>query len=121
MTGVQTCALPIYTAATANANRVVTVAGGTLTVGGTVTGAFNVGDIIHATASITAGSTILANANTVGSGMTGLGGAGTYLVSVGDTAAAEEIDVYSGYETKWYAMSAGAAGELVKMSDHALG
>lgn len=54
--------------------------------------------------------------------LTGAGGIGTYVVDnntvVGSTA---DIQFATNVETKWYAMSGGASGELVKMSDHALG
>lgn len=110
----------IDTAPTPGTSITVTGAGGTLTVGGTVTGTFSVGDVISGSG-VTSGSTILADANTAGSGMTGTGGAGTYLVSAGDTVGSEAITVYANTETKWVAQSAGAAGELVKMSSHLLG
>jgi hypothetical protein len=102
------------TVPTTEAASTVTGSGGTLTIGGTVTGSYKVGDVIHS-ANTTAGSTILADASS-DSILTGAGGAGTYLVSVSQNVNSEEIDVYAGTETKWYAASAGAVGELVKMS-----
>ncbi len=111
----------IDTAPTPGSNIAVTGSGGTLTVGGTVTGQFSPGNVIHGSG-VTSGSTILLGAGSPGAlGLTGAGGAGTYIVSVGDTVGSEEIDVYSGTETKWYAASAGAAGELVKMTNIPLG
>lgn len=104
------------TAPTAGTNIAVTGAGGLLTVGGTITGAFNVGNVIHGSG-VTAGSTITMNAASTGAlGLTGAGGAGTYIVTEGDTISSQEIDVYSGTETAFYAVSDGAVGELVKIS-----
>jgi len=53
--------------------------------------------------------------------VTGLGGTGTYLTSTSVASSSGTVFVYSGTETKWYAMSAGAAGELVKITSHPLG
>lgn len=55
--------------------------------------------------------------------LTGLGGAGTYLTNQYQSSAltAQTITVDSGVETKWVAMSVGAPGELVRISDHPLG
>lgn len=53
---------------------------------------------------------------------TGAGGTGTYFLN-NNTAVSSTADIQfaTNVETKWYAMSGGAAGELVKTSDHALG
>ena len=91
----------------------ITASGGTLTVGGTLVGTFAVGDTLYG-ASVTAGTYITALG-------TGTGGAGTYLLNQGQTLTSQAINVYGNTETKWYCMSAGAAGELVKMTDHAIG
>lgn len=85
---------------------------GLLTVGGTVTGTFAVNDKLTGTG-VVAGSTI------TGLG-TGTGVAGTYYTQT-QAASSTTIGVESDVETKWYAMSSGQPGELVKMSDHALG
>lgn len=86
---------------------------GTLTVGGTVTGAFGVGNTLSGSG-VTAGTTIW------GLG-TGTGGAGTYIVSPSQTAASTTITAATNVETKFVAMSAGPAGGLVKISSHLLG
>lgn len=54
---------------------------------------------------------------------TGTGGAGTYTMSAAATATATGVTVtaLTAIETKWLAMSAAAAGELFKISSHALG
>jgi hypothetical protein len=86
---------------------------GLLTVGGTVTGSFGVGDEVTGTG-VTAGTYI----TSLG---TGTGGAGTYNVSVSQTVASEAISVLSNVETGWYCRSFGAPGELVKISSRAMG
>lgn len=85
---------------------------GLLTVSGTLTGTFAVNDKLTGTG-VVAGSTI------TGLG-TGTGGAGTYYTQT-QAASATAIGAESDVETKWYAMSSGRPGELVKISDHALG
>jgi hypothetical protein len=85
---------------------------GLLTIGGTVTGSFSVGDVLSGT-SVTAGSTL------TGFG-TGTGGAGTYYTQT-QTTSSTTISATSNVETKWIAMSSGAAGEIVKISSWALG
>lgn len=93
--------------------------GATLTVGGTVTGSFLLNDLLTGSG-VTAGSSITGNAsNTVG--LTGAGGAGTYLVSVAQALASQAIGVNANTETKFVALSNAAAGELVKMSSWVLG
>lgn len=90
---------------------------GVLTVGGTVTGAFVNGGVVSAGSGVTAGTVITAgvaqNAN-----FTGAGGAGTYAVNLTQSAGGggESMSFTTNVETKWYARSAGGAGELVKMS-----
>jgi hypothetical protein len=91
----------------------VTASGGTLTVTAVASGAIAVDDVISGSG-VTAGTVVTAN-------LTGTGGTGTYLVSIGQTASSTTITVAAGVETKWYAMSVGQPGELVKMSSHALG
>ena len=71
------------------------------------------GDVLTGSG-ITTGTYITAN-------VSGNGTTGTYLVNNAQTISAETITVLAGIETKWYAMSVGAAGELIKMSDHAIG
>lgn len=86
---------------------------GTLTVGGTVVGAFGVGNTLSG-ANVTAGTVIW------GLG-TGTGGAGTYVVSPSQTAASAAVTAAISVETKFVAMSSGPAGGLVKISSHLLG
>jgi hypothetical protein len=91
----------------------ITASGGTLTVGGTVTGTFALYDTLNGT-SVNAGTYITAF-------LTGTGGAGTYLLNQGQTLASQTIGVNTATETKWYALTSANAGELVKMSTNALG
>lgn len=106
---------------------------GILTVSGTVAGTFGLGDTI--VTSVSAGTapptgTII---SAVGSPFgTGTGGTGTYILSQIDVAFSSQtvngvfngittgnmtaLAAASAIETKWYAVSAGAAGELVKIS-----
>ena len=51
----------------------------------------------------------------------GTGGTGSYLVSTNTASSSGTVTVLAATETKWIAMSAGAAGELIKISDHPLG
>lgn len=97
----------------------ITASGGTLTVTAVGSGALALNDTISGSG-ITAGTYITGNAST-NTGLTGAGGNGTYLVSVSQTAGSTTVTVNAGTETKFYAMSVGAPGELVKMSSHALG
>lgn len=90
------------------------------TVAGTVTGTFNLNDLLTG-ASVVANQSIIAtgaqNAN-----LTGLGGAGTYLTNIAQTAlTAQTIGVNANTETKWIAASSGAVGELIKISTWLLG
>jgi hypothetical protein len=101
---------------TAGSSLTITGSGGFLTIGGTVTGEFRVGDVVTGS-NVDAGSTILLDANSAGAlGLTGVGGAGTYIVSISETVSSEAISALSATETKWVASSAGGVGELVKMT-----
>lgn len=102
----------VDTAQTASSTA-ITASGGTLTVASVTSGAIQIGDVISGTG-VTAGTYITQF-------LTGTGGAGTYLTSVTGTASGATITVYGGVETKFIAQSAGAAGELVKMTSHLLG
>ena len=54
--------------------------------------------------------------------LTGTGGAGTYVVSPSQTVGSTAINVSANQvETKWFARSTGAPGELVKISSWPLG
>lgn len=85
---------------------------GLLTLGGTVTGTFSIGDTLSGT-SVAAGSSILANASN-GASLTGAGGAGTY-VTLTATASSGTITAATNVQTGWVAASSGLAGELVKI------
>ena len=100
------------------ASTTVTGTYGLLTLGGTITGTFPLGASISGTA-VPAGATITAN-STNGSALTGAGGAGTYVTLTG-TASSGTLTAATNVETKWIARSAGAAGELVKISAQAQG
>ena len=86
---------------------------GILTVGGTVAGTFGIGDTLSGTG-VTAGTVIW------GLG-TGTGGAGTYIVSPSQTASSTTITAGTTVETKWFAVTAGPAGGLIKISSQPLG
>lgn len=86
---------------------------GTLTVTAVTSGALQVGDILT-------GNTIAAGTVITGLG-TGVGGIGTYFTNTNTPSTSAATTGTSNIETKFIAMSGGAAGELVKISDHALG
>jgi hypothetical protein len=92
------------------ASETITGEWGLLTIGGTVAGAFLIGDVLSG-----ATGSILANAAT-GVGLTGAGGAGTYVTAyqtVGSTA----IDVSAiNVETPWKCASYAAPGYLAKIA-----
>jgi hypothetical protein len=100
------------------ASTTITGSGGTLTVTAVGSGVLALGDVL-AGSGITAGTFI--NALSASNGLTGTGGTGTYGVNVGQTAASTTVTVTAGTATKWYALSAANAGELVKMSSFQLG
>ena len=106
--GTYTVNIPQYTTSTT-----ITGAYGVLTISGTVTGAFAVNDILS-------GVNVVAGTYITQLG-TGTGGAGTYYVSNNTAVSSTTISATSAIETKWYAMSQGAAGELIKMSSWPLG
>lgn len=82
---------------------------GLLTVGGTVTSGFAVNQLIN-------GSGVAANTFITALG-TGTGGAGTYIVNNNTVVGSgETITSYVDIETKYYAISQGAVGSLVKIT-----
>ena len=89
------------------------IAGTVLTVTAVTSGTLAVGQPVSG-AGVTAGTYISALG-------TGTGGVGTYTVSVSQTVASTALTTTSAVETKWFAMSAAAAGELFKMSSYPLG
>lgn len=98
------------------ASEAMTFTYGLLTVGGTVVAGFGLGDTI-----VNSGGTAITGTTITQLG-TGVGGAGTYYVNKTQTVGSQTINVLAvNVETKWYAMSSGGAGELVKISDHPLG
>jgi hypothetical protein len=86
---------------------------GTMTVSAVGSGAVNLGAVL-------AGSGVAANTR-VTQFITGAGGTGTYAVDNNTVVGSTTITGTLNVETKWIAMSTGLAGELVKISDHALG
>lgn len=86
---------------------------GILTNTAQLTGAYAIGDVLSGSG-VTAGTYISALG-------TGTGGAGTYIVSPTQTAASTTISATGAVETKWYAQTPGAAGELIKISSQPLG
>ena len=99
------------------ASTTITGNGGTLTVSAVGSGTIGLNDVISG-GSITAGTYIQA-IGTVGT--TGAGGTGTYITSTSAAQTSTTVTVLGATETKWYAMSQGAVGELVKMSSWAIG
>lgn len=89
----------------------ITVSGtyGTMTIGGAVTGAFAVGQVLQVTGAVVAGTSIRALG-------TGAGGTGTYIVDNNTVVSSQAINAYANVETKYFARSTGLAGELVKIS-----
>lgn len=94
----------------------IAAAYGILTVTAVASGTLGVGDVLSGSGGggVTAGTTI----TQLG---TGAGGNGTYMVSPSQTVTSTTITGGTNVETKWYAMSSGLTGELVKISDKALG
>ena len=86
---------------------------GTLTVAGTVTGAFVVGDVVSGSG-VTTGTVITAFGS-------GTGGAGTYIVSPTQTAGSTAISSFTNTETGWFCRSFGLPGDVVKISSRAMG
>lgn len=95
---------------------------GLLTIGGTVVSGFATNNILAATGSVVAGTTITAANNTVTPGLTGTGAAGTYVVNNNTAVSSQAINVSAiNVETKWIAMSSALPNELVKISAQPLG
>jgi hypothetical protein len=97
------------------ASEAMTGTYGLLTVGGTLTGTYAVGQTLTSAVSGFAAGTQITGLGT------GTGGAGTYYVNLTQTVGSGIIDASVNVETKWIAMSAGLAGELIKISSQALG
>lgn len=86
---------------------------GTLAVSAVGSGAITLGSVLSGTG-VTAGSTVTQF-------LTGAGGTGTYVVDPTQTAGSTTVTATTFVETKWVAASAGAVGELVKMTSHLYG
>lgn len=83
---------------------------GVLTVGGTVTGTFGPGMLLSG-GTVSAGTKVYQQLT----GTTGV--AGTYVVDPTQTVSSAALSAVGSIETKWYARSYGAVGEVVKISD----
>ncbi len=86
---------------------------GTMTVSAVGSGAISLNGVLSGT-NVVAGTAVTQF-------LTGTGGTGTYVVNNNTVVSSTTITETSTVETKWYAMSQGLAGELIKMSSHALG
>jgi hypothetical protein len=96
------------------ASGTITETYGILTIGTLATGTVSVGMLVSG-GSLSVGTTITAF-------ISGTGGTGTYAVNITQTTTTfGGLAVALTVETKWIAMSVGNPGELVKISDHALG
>lgn len=95
------------------ASTTITAAAATLTVTAVGSGVLGVGQTLTGN-SLAAGTTITALG-------TGTGGTGTYIITPSQTVSSGTITAAAATETKWIAMSTGAPGELIKISDHPLG
>ena len=99
----------------------LTIAGYVLTLGGgspaTPSGTFKVG--AYYTYSTTNAGYITQSVS--GSGGTASGDVLAVLPVTGTTLSSNTVTATTNVATKWYAQSSGAAGELIKMSSHALG
>ncbi len=109
---------PVSIAQTLASTATATGSGGYFTATTLTTGTLGVGDTIHSAS----GSAQILPFGTGGTTGVGIGGGTTYMLSnasmAGDTSG---FVVDSGVETKWYAMSVGAPGELVAISTGPLG
>jgi hypothetical protein len=96
------------------ASTTITQSYGVLTVTAVASGALAVGDVVSG-ANVTGTPAIISLG-------TGTGGNGTYNVATSQTAASATVNATGYVETKWVCMDVGrAVGELVRISDHALG
>ncbi len=109
---------PVSIAQTLASTATATGSGGYFTATTLTSGALGAGDTIHSAS----GSAQILPFGTGGTTGVGIGGGTTYMLSnasmAGDTSG---FVVDSGVETKWYAMSVGAPGELVAISTVPLG
>lgn len=89
-----------------------------LTVDSSSTGSWNINDLLTGGANIpsTAPLSYITATGATNANLTGLGGAGTYLVSQSYTFNSGTVTVNVGVATKWIASSIGAPGEIVKIT-----
>lgn len=90
------------------ASTTITATSGLLNVSAVSSGTLGVGDVLTGTG-ITAGTQITALG-------TGVGNTGTYIVDPSQAMSSSALTAQGNVETAWMAVSAGAAGELVKIS-----
>ena len=95
------------------ASTAITATYGVLTVTAVGSGTLGVGSVLSGSG-VTTGTTI----TQLG---TGTGGTGTYYVDPTQTAASTAVTGSGGIETKWFAASGGAVGELIKMNSFPYG
>lgn len=95
------------------ASTTITAAYGIMTVSAVTSGALGVGDVLS-------GSSVVAGTNITQLG-TGAGGVGTYYVNDATVVSSTTVTGTANIATKWKAMSAGLAGELIKISSQPLG
>ncbi len=91
---------------------------GTLTVTAITAGNIEAGDVLTGTG-ISVPTTVTATGPNYG--LTGVGGLGTYAVDNNTVVASTALAGTDAIETKWFATSGGAPGELIKMSSWPLG
>lgn len=89
----------------------MTVTGGSLNVTAVASGTLAVGDTL-----VGAGGTALVTGTTITALGTGVGNTGTYFVNATQTVSSTAITANTNIETKYFARSAGAVGELIKIS-----
>lgn len=86
---------------------------GIFTAASALSGTFGVGNTLTGT-----GISVTTTITALG---TGVGGLGTYIVDVNTVVSSTTITAGTQIETKWVAMSAGLAGDLIKISSQPLG
>lgn len=88
---------------------------GVLTVSAVSSGTVDLGALVTGTGVIAGAGTYITAL------LTGTGGTGTYIVNRSQAMSSSALTTGTKVETKWYAMSSGLPGEIVKISDHPLG
>ncbi|MDE3023341.1 MAG: hypothetical protein KGI54_16080 [Pseudomonadota bacterium] len=103
------------TVSTAAAGATIAAASVTGSISGTTLNVTVVGSGALAVGQMITGNGIAADTYITALG-TGTGGIGTYTVSISQTVASETITGVASVETHWWVQSAGAVGNLIKMS-----